>query len=138
MSAHGDHDMGHTVAGWTGSLLAIAGTAVAGTAFAAGSTGFLRLGLAALPAAALTTWLLHLAGWGKATGPRPHGRRDWRLRDPEARHGHSDCLGCRLAGRGRRAPAPERAFPTPEQVRAGAADRRPADQGSVQNWTVTR
>ncbi|MEV7181452.1 HGxxPAAW family protein [Kitasatospora sp. NPDC093679] len=120
MSAHGDHDMGHTVAGWTGSLLAVAGTAVAGTAFAAGSTAVLWAGLALLPAAALTTWLLHLAGWGKATGPRPPGRRDWRLRDPHARHGHPDCLGCRLAGRGHRAPAPGRAVPAPGRVRVQA------------------
>ncbi|MCU7822004.1 HGxxPAAW family protein [Kitasatospora sp. DSM 101779] len=120
MSAHGDHDMGHTVAGWTGSLLAVAGTAVAGTAFAAGSTAVLWPGLALLPAAALTTWLLHLAGWGKATGPRPLGRRDWRLRDPAARHGHPGCLGCRLAGRGLGTRGPRRVLPAPGQVHAQA------------------
>ncbi|MFF1870984.1 HGxxPAAW family protein [Kitasatospora herbaricolor] len=100
MSAHGDHDMGHTVAGWTGSALTIAGTTVMGLAFVAGSPIGVGAGGTVLVLAALTTWLLHLAGWGKPTGPRPAaGRRDWRTRDTAARLGHRDCLGCRLAGR---------------------------------------
>ncbi|MET9613681.1 HGxxPAAW family protein [Kitasatospora indigofera] len=99
MSAHGDHDMGHTVAGWTGSALTIAGSTVLGLAFVAGSPAGVGAGGAILVLAALTTWLLHLSGWGKPTGPRPAGRRDWRTRDTAARQGHPDCLGCRLAGR---------------------------------------
>ncbi|GJF27940.1 hypothetical protein KNE206_06400 [Kitasatospora sp. NE20-6] len=124
MSAHGDHDMGHTVAGWTGSLLAVTGTAVAGAAFAAGSAAWLLLGLAALPAAALASWLLHLAGWGKPTGPRPAGGRHWRHRDAAARHGHPYCLGCRLAGRRPRPQAaPEPRTATARRRIAGRAVR---------------
>ncbi|MFF1906336.1 HGxxPAAW family protein [Kitasatospora sp. NPDC058218] len=99
MGAHDEHDMGHTVAGWTGAALAIAGSALAGVAFAAGSAAALWGGLAVTGSGALAAWLLHLAGWGKATGPRPDGRRHWRTRDTAARGGHPDCLGCRLAGR---------------------------------------
>ncbi|MFJ9946849.1 HGxxPAAW family protein [Kitasatospora sp. NPDC091207] len=99
MGAHDEHDMGHTVAGWTGAALAIAGSALAGVAFAAGSAAGIRGGLAVVAAGALAAWLLHLAGWGKATGPRPAGHRYWRTRDAAARGGHGDCLGCRLAGR---------------------------------------
>ncbi|MFC9848461.1 HGxxPAAW family protein [Streptomyces sp. NPDC060223] len=99
MSAHGDHDMGHTVAGWAGTALATTGSTVLGVALAAGSPAGLWSGGAVLILAALTTWLLHLAGWGKAGGPRPAGHT-WRTRDTAARRGHPDCLGCRLAGRG--------------------------------------
>lgn len=99
MSAHGDHDMGHTVAGWTGTAMATLGSAVLGVALAAGSPVGLWSGGAVVVLAALTTWLLHLAGWGKAGGPRPVGH-DWRTRDTTARRGHPGCLGCRLAGRG--------------------------------------
>ncbi|MFG3054379.1 HGxxPAAW family protein [Kitasatospora sp. NPDC048239] len=99
MGAHGDHDMGHTVAGWTGVALAVLGSAVAGAAFIAGSAAGLWLGAALVLLGALAAWLLHLAGWGKATGPRPPGRRHWRARDAAAPGGHPDCLGCRLAGR---------------------------------------
>ncbi|GAB2740944.1 HGxxPAAW family protein [Kitasatospora kifunensis] len=99
MSAHGDHDMGHTIAGWTGTGLAAIGTTIAGVAFAAGSPVGLWLGAAILASSALASWALHLAGWGKPSGPRPADRRDWRLRDTAARSGHRDCLGCRLAGR---------------------------------------
>ncbi|GAA2814071.1 HGxxPAAW family protein [Kitasatospora sp. CM 4170] len=106
MGAHDEHDMGHTVAGWTGTAVAVAGTAVAGVALVAGSAAGLWLGGAVTALAAVATWVLHLAGWGKATGPRPVGRRHWRTRDTAARSGHPDCLGCRLAGRPARATAP--------------------------------
>ncbi|MFE5581195.1 HGxxPAAW family protein [Kitasatospora sp. NPDC056531] len=100
MSAHGDHDMGHTVAGWTGSAIATLGFAVAGLALVLGSAPGLWAGAALTALGGLTSWLLHLAGWGKPTGPRPPHLRHWRTRDPAGRHGHPNCLGCRLAGRG--------------------------------------
>jgi len=102
MSAHGDHDMGHTVAGWTGTAIATMGTAIMGVAFAAGSPAGLWSGGAVVVLAVLTTWGLHLAGWGKASGPRPPGRRHWRIRDTAAGQGHPGCVGCRMAGRGTR------------------------------------
>ncbi|WP_327677472.1 HGxxPAAW family protein [Streptomyces sp. NBC_00467] len=118
MSAHGDHDMGHTVAGWTGTALATAGTAVVGAGLAAGSPWGLGLGGAVVVLAALTTWLLHLAGWGKPSGPRPPGRRSWRTRDTTVRNGHPGCVGCRLAGR------------RPEAAPAVAPHVPPADAGT--------
>ncbi|MEU3245183.1 HGxxPAAW family protein, partial [Streptomyces sp. NPDC006875] len=63
--------------------------------------------------AAPATWLLHLAGWGKATGPRPVAQQHWRVRDRSARHGHPGCLGCRLAGRGASAPSVTPAVDSP-------------------------
>lgn len=112
--------MGHTVAGWTGTAIAVLGSAVAGVAFAAGSAPGLWAGGALTGLGAVAAWLLHLAGRGKATGPRPPGRRHWRTPDPAARRGHPDCLGCRLAGRrpARTAapgavPAPGRPVPAP-------------------------
>ncbi|MET7367905.1 HGxxPAAW family protein [Streptomyces sp. NPDC005566] len=112
MSAHGDHDLGHTVAGWTGTAIGVLGSAVLGAGVIATSAAILWLGAAVVATAALTCWALHLAGWGKAAGPRPAGAQDWRSRDPAARHGHPGCLGCRMAGRGRiRAAAA--AMPTP-------------------------
>jgi len=99
MSAHGDHDMGHTVAGWTGSLLGILGFTTAGAAFVLGSAAGLCGGALLMALGAAASWLLHLAGWGKPAGPRPPHHRHWRTRDPGARRGHPDCLGCRLAGR---------------------------------------
>ncbi|GAA3075746.1 hypothetical protein GCM10017562_49900 [Streptomyces roseofulvus] len=103
MSAHGDVDLGHTLAGWTGTALATLGCAAAGAALCLGSAWAGALGAALLAAAALTTWLLHLAGWGKPSGPRPAAQWDWRVRDTAARAGHPDCLGCRMAGRRARA-----------------------------------
>ena len=119
MSTHGDHDMGHTIAGWTGSALVITATTATGAAFAAGSAAGLRLGGVLLALAAPVTWILHLAGRGKATGPRPAGARHWRTRDTAARHGHPDCLGCRLAGRTPAASA--EAEPRPSRPRTAAA-----------------
>ncbi|MET8408444.1 HGxxPAAW family protein [Streptomyces sp. NPDC005195] len=100
MGMHGDHDLGHTVAGWAGTTIAVTGCAVTAVALAAGSATGLWLGGAVVVLAALTTWLLHLAGWGKATGPRPVTEQHWRVRDTSARRGHRGCLGCRIAGRG--------------------------------------
>ncbi|MFB7330887.1 HGxxPAAW family protein [Streptomyces adustus] len=101
MFIHGDdeHDLGHTVAGWTGVGIAVSGFGLCGLAMV-GASGLLALGgVAVLVLALLTTWMLHLAGWGKPTGPRPAAQWDWRVRDLAARGGHPDCLGCRLAGR---------------------------------------
>ncbi|MEU1532075.1 HGxxPAAW family protein [Streptomyces fagopyri] len=96
---HGDHVLGHTVAGWAGTTIAVTGCTVTAVALAAGSPTGLWLGGAVVVLAALATWLLHLAGWGKAGGPRPVARQHWRVRDASARRGHPDCLGCRMAGR---------------------------------------
>jgi hypothetical protein len=116
MGAHDDHDMGHTVAGWTGSALVLTGSNVSGIGFAAGSLPALWLGLAVVGLGAVSTWLLHLAGWGKPTGPRPAVERNWRTRDHAARQGHPDCLGCRFAGRRGLTPAPQ-ASPAPVRRR---------------------
>ncbi|MEV0189147.1 HGxxPAAW family protein [Kitasatospora purpeofusca] len=99
MGAHADHDMGHTVAGWTGTAVVTLGFAVAGAAFVAGSGPGLWAGAALIVLGAVAAWVLHLVGRGKATGPRPPELRHWRTPDPAGRHGHPDCLGCRLAGR---------------------------------------
>ncbi|MCB5182218.1 HGxxPAAW family protein [Streptomyces antimicrobicus] len=127
MSAHGDVDLGHTLAGWSGTVVALIGTTGAGAAFCAGRWPGVWAGLAVVAAGAVLTWVLHLAGWGKPTGPRPHAERDWRVRDTGARGGHPDCLGCRLAGRGARRPAPAAApVPVPPLASVALATRRPA------------
>ncbi|WP_443045988.1 hypothetical protein [Streptomyces sp. GQFP] len=59
-------------------------------------------GIAVRVVAVLVTWALHLAGWGKAPGVRSVGEWRMRERDRSARDGHPGCVGCRLAGRGRR------------------------------------
>ncbi|GAA3018541.1 hypothetical protein GCM10020229_32180 [Kitasatospora albolonga] len=96
---HGHHDMGHTLAGWTGTAIVTLGTALAGTGLCAASPALLRSGATTILLGALTTWVLHLTGWGKPSGPRPESQWPWRVRDTTA---HTDCLGCRLAGRDRR------------------------------------
>ncbi|WP_225860882.1 hypothetical protein [Streptomyces triticiradicis] len=101
MFIHGDddHDLGHTVAGWSGAGIAVLGFGLCGLAMVKAS-GLLALGGAGVLVLALsTTWMLHLAGWGKPSGPRPAAQWDWRVKDLAARDGHADCLGCRLAGR---------------------------------------
>jgi hypothetical protein len=103
---HGDHDLGHTVAGWTGTCLALAGFTLSGVAMIAAWVPGFFLGLGVVALAALATWGLHLAGWGKASGPRPVAVQDWRVKDPDAARGHSGCVGCRVAGRGGRRPEP--------------------------------
>ncbi|WSP87980.1 hypothetical protein OG332_04750 [Streptomyces sp. NBC_01233] len=75
MSAHGHVDLGHTVAGWTGTVLALPGFAGAGVAVCAAWTPGIWPGLGVVAAAGIVTWLLHLAGWGKPSGPRPEC--DW-------------------------------------------------------------
>jgi hypothetical protein len=100
VSAH-PYDHGHTVAGWTGVGIGSAGMAVVGWGVCTVSPALLAGGLGIAVAALVVTWVLHLAGWGKPSGPRPTEQWDWRVRDPGAREGHAGCLGCRLAGRGR-------------------------------------
>ncbi|MEJ8645864.1 HGxxPAAW family protein [Streptomyces sp. MS1.HAVA.3] len=98
MSAHGHVDLGHTVAGWTGTTMALLGFTGAGVAVCAGRVAGIWIGLGIVAAAGIVTWLLHLAGWGKPSGPRPEADWDWRTRDTVARTGHADCLGCRVSG----------------------------------------
>ncbi|MFJ9250469.1 HGxxPAAW family protein [Streptomyces sp. NPDC101776] len=106
MSAHENVDLGHTVAGWTGTALALAGFCVTGVGVIAVSAPLILSGIAVIALAAAITWLLHLRGWGKPSGPRPADQWDWRVKDLRARHGHPDCLGCRMAGRRVEATAP--------------------------------
>ncbi|MGW3666531.1 HGxxPAAW family protein [Streptomyces sp. NPDC005141] len=96
---HGTHDLGHTVAGWTGTAVAVIGFCVEGAAMTRGSAPGLVLGAGIIALAALVTWVLHLSGWGKPGGPRSVHEQTWRVRDHEAAQGHPDCLGCRVAGR---------------------------------------
>ncbi|MFB7055039.1 HGxxPAAW family protein [Streptomyces vinaceus] len=125
MSAHGDVDMGHTVAGWTGTALALTGFTGAGAAVCAAWTPGIWLGLGLVAVAGIVTWLLHLAGWGKLSGPRPRAEWDWRTRDTAARTGHAQCLGCR-AGGPRRAAA---AAPRPELAEQAGQEFDPAPIG---------
>ncbi|MFD5521798.1 HGxxPAAW family protein [Streptomyces sp. NPDC127066] len=101
MFIHGDddHDLGHTVAGWSGAGVATLGFGLCGLAMVTASVPLALAGAAVLALALPVTWALHLAGWGKPSGPRPVAQWDWRVRDVTARDGHGDCLGCRLAGR---------------------------------------
>ncbi|MFF8862030.1 HGxxPAAW family protein [Streptomyces sp. NPDC015139] len=114
------YDEGHTIAGWTGVGIATIGSGVAGWGVCAASPPLIGAGLAVVAVSALVTWFLHLTGWGKPPGVRPRGEWGMRTRDTQARAGHPGCVGCRLAGRGRRplavtpaAPAPIRAETVP-------------------------
>ncbi|WP_068920907.1 HGxxPAAW family protein [Planobispora rosea] len=112
MSAiHGDYDMGHTVAGWSGVGIALTGFAGAGAALCAAWVPGIWIGLGVTALGGLVSWALHLAGWGKPSGVRPRDERDWRVKDPMT--GHADCLGCRLAGRRVRTAAHGPAVPGP-------------------------
>ena len=95
------YDEGHTVAGWTGTAIATVGSCVLGLGVCTTSVPVVAGGVVVLAVAVLVTWVLHLAGWGKPPGVRPVG--EWRMgvRDRSARAGHPECVGCRLAGRGR-------------------------------------
>ncbi|MFF4399947.1 HGxxPAAW family protein [Streptomyces sp. NPDC001480] len=101
MSAH-LYDEGHTVAGWTGFGIATAGSGLVGLGVCTGSVAAVGGGLAVVVLSVFVTWGLHLSGWGKPPGVRPREQWGMRVRDPLAREGHSGCVGCRLAGRGRR------------------------------------
>jgi hypothetical protein len=99
MSAH-QYDEGHTVAGWTGVGIATVGTSVLGVGVCLVSIPLIVLGIAIDVVSLLVTWVLHLTGWGKASGPRPREEWPMRVRDTGARAGHAGCVGCQLAGRG--------------------------------------
>ncbi|MEU9386088.1 HGxxPAAW family protein [Streptomyces sp. NPDC048279] len=85
------HDEGHTVAGWTGTAIATAGSGLLGWGVCAVSVPALVAGGAVTAVSVLVTWYLHLAGWGKPPGPRP--RPQWALgvRDTAARDGPAPC-----------------------------------------------
>ncbi|MEV3967104.1 HGxxPAAW family protein [Streptomyces sp. NPDC050698] len=130
MSAH-QYDHGHTVAGWVGFGIATVGAGGAGLGVCTVSGVLIAGGVAIGVVSLLVTWALHLSGWGKGPGVRPRAEWDWRVRDSAAPSGHEECLGCRLAGRGRRAERAGRAVAPampvqregePETVAAGAAD----------------
>jgi hypothetical protein len=121
MSAHGDVDLGHTVAGWTGTAIGLVGLCVTGLSVVAVSLPLALVGAAILGAAAVVTWVLHLAGWGKPSGPRPAEEWSWKVRDASARYGHPDCVGCRMAGRGSRSAAPPVAVAPSKPAAAAAA-----------------
>ncbi|KUN10249.1 hypothetical protein AQI95_00485 [Streptomyces yokosukanensis] len=95
------YDEGHTIAGWTGFGIATAGGAVVGLGVCEASLRVAVGGLAVVAVSVLVTWVLHLAGWGKPPGVRPHDQWGMRVRDARAREGHAKCVSCRLAGRGR-------------------------------------
>ncbi|MFI9809799.1 HGxxPAAW family protein [Streptomyces sp. NPDC052301] len=96
------YDEGHTIAGWTGFGIATVGGAVVGLGVCTSSPAAAAGGLAVVAVSVLVTWALHLSGWGKPPGVRPRGQWGMRVRDARAREGHPGCVGCRLAGRGRR------------------------------------
>ncbi|MFH9086972.1 HGxxPAAW family protein [Streptomyces sp. NPDC017673] len=96
------YDEGHTIAGWTGVAIATAGSAVVGLGVCTASLPVVGAGLAVVAVSVLVTWALHLSGWGKPPGVRPREQWGMRVRDAQARQGHAECVGCRLAGRGRK------------------------------------
>ncbi|MEU8273647.1 HGxxPAAW family protein [Microbispora bryophytorum] len=96
---HDDVDLGHTVAGWTGCVVALCGCATVGVSMCSASSLGVWLGIGVIVLSGLATWALHLAGWGKPSGPRPPEQWNWRVKDPMT--GHGDCLACRLAARPR-------------------------------------
>ncbi|MGW2421217.1 HGxxPAAW family protein [Streptomyces sp. NPDC001709] len=99
------YDEGHTIAGWTGFGIAAVGSGVVGLGVCTASLPVVAGGLAVVAVSVLVTWVLHLVGWGKPPGVRPRGEWGMRVRDVTAREGHTGCVGCRLAGRGRAAVA---------------------------------
>ncbi|GGZ13712.1 hypothetical protein GCM10010300_67410 [Streptomyces olivaceoviridis] len=96
------YDEGHTIAGWTGAAIATTGGAVVGLGVCTASLPVAGAGLAVVAVSVLVTWALHLSGWGKSPGVRPREQWGMRVRDTQARDGHAGCVGCRLAGRGRK------------------------------------
>ncbi|MEU2064388.1 HGxxPAAW family protein [Streptomyces sp. NPDC013455] len=120
------YDEGHTVAGWTGVGIATVGGSVAGLGVCTASLPVVAAGLAVVAASVLVTWVLHLSGWGKPPGVRPRDQWGMRVRDSGAREGHDGCVGCRLAGRGRRTEGPGPAS-VPDAVAAEPVPVAPAE-----------
>ncbi|MEU0249137.1 HGxxPAAW family protein [Streptomyces sp. NPDC006235] len=118
MSAH-QYDHGHTVAGWVGTGIGSVGAVVAGAGVCFVSGVLIAGGFAIGVVGLLVTWALHLAGWGKGPGIRPREEWGWRARDSGARAGHDECLGCRLAGRRRKAGSGRTAEPAGRLVVRG-------------------
>ncbi|MFE9360112.1 HGxxPAAW family protein [Streptomyces olivaceoviridis] len=116
------YDEGHTIAGWTGAAIATTGGAVAGLGVCTASLPVAGAGLAVVAVSVLVTWALHLSGWGKPPGVRPREQWGMRVRDTQARDGHAGCVGCRLAGRGRK-----RSAGAPASVPASASGAVPAE-----------
>ncbi|MFF3443318.1 HGxxPAAW family protein [Streptosporangium sp. NPDC002721] len=77
---HEEHDMGHTVAGWTGSIVCIVGFAISGVAMVAASVPFFWVGAGVVALGGALGWLLHQMGLGKEIGPRPVSERGMRWR----------------------------------------------------------
>ncbi|MER5645444.1 HGxxPAAW family protein [Streptosporangium sp. NPDC002524] len=77
---HEEHDMGHTVAGWTGSIVCITGFAISGVAMVVASVPFFWIGAGVVALGGALGWLLHRLGLGKEIGPRPASERGMRLR----------------------------------------------------------
>ncbi|WP_436985291.1 HGxxPAAW family protein [Streptomyces sp. enrichment culture] len=132
MSAH-QYDHGHTVAGWTGFGIATVGAGVVGAGVCTVSGALIAGGLGIGAVSLLVTWALHLSGWGKGPGARPRSEWDWRVRDTAAPGGHTDCLGCRLAGRARTGSragrAPEPSMPVQREKDPQPATPLAADSG---------
>lgn len=128
MSAHGHVDLGHTVAGWTGTVIGLVSLSVLGLSVITVSPPLALTGAGVGVLAGLVTWWLRLAGWGKPTGPRPESEWPWRVKDDTARHGHPGCLGCRMAGRRR---TRQHLVPTPGIVGARQSRQRGAAPDSA-------
>lgn len=77
---HEEHDMGHTVAGWTGSIVCITGFAISGVAMVAAGVPFFWIGAGVVALGGALGWLLHQMGLGKEIGPRPASERGMRRR----------------------------------------------------------
>ncbi|MGS2646767.1 HGxxPAAW family protein [Streptosporangium sp. LJ11] len=77
---HEEHDMGHTVAGWTGSIVCITGFAISGVAMVSASVLFFWVGAGVVALGGSLGWLLHRMGFGKEIGPRPAAERGMRRR----------------------------------------------------------
>ncbi|MEW2514966.1 HGxxPAAW family protein [Streptomyces sp. NPDC046870] len=120
------YDEGHTIAGWTGVAIATAGSAVVGLGVCTASLSVAGAGLAVVAVSVLVTWALHLSGWGKPPGVRPREQWGMRVRDTRARDGHPGCVGCRLAGRGRKRSA-EALVPTPGAIPAESIPLSPIE-----------
>ncbi|WP_051753292.1 HGxxPAAW family protein [Streptosporangium amethystogenes] len=87
---HEEHDMGHTVAGWTGSIVCITGFAISGLAMVAASVPFFWAGVGVVVLGGALGWLLHQMGFGKEIGPRPVSERGMRRRPAPRTAGRHD------------------------------------------------